>query len=86
MKTKSALKNLPLIDGTKAIVLSEDGFSTTYSYNSAYVSSPTVGLICQKTNKTAPLYDEYCGWLKVIKGMDDFDFRINGIDLSNKGN
>lgn len=82
LKTKSALKSLPLIDGTKAIVLSEDGFSTTYSYNSAYATPD----ICQKTNKTAPLYDEYCGWLKVIKGMDDFDFRINGIDLSNKGN
>lgn len=81
LTSKVELLKVPKIDGTKVVILSENGFSTTYSYNQEYETK------CQMTNPSdLTTYDKYCGWIKVIKGMDDFDFVINGIDLSNKIN
>lgn len=78
---KSDLLTLPKIDGIKVTVLSDLGFATQYSYNTAYtIATGCAGI----TNKLDPNYDAYCGWIKIIKGMDDFNFIINGIDLSNK--
>lgn len=81
LSKKSDLKTLPKIDGIKVTVLSELGFATQYSYNTAYRIATGCDTV---TNPTLPNYDEYCGWIKIIKGMDDFNFIINGIDLSNK--
>lgn len=77
LNNKNDLLTLPRIDGAKAIVLTDTGFTSYYSYNSGFRE------YCQDTNPTGSNYDLYCGWLKVIKGMDDFDFIIKGVDLGN---
>lgn len=81
LTSKKELLNVPKFDGTKVVILSENGFSSTYSYNLEYETK------CQTSNpNNLTTYDQFCGWIKVIKGMDDFDFVINGIDLTNKSN
>lgn len=80
VKAKSDLLKLPKINGSKIKVLSDEGLSTIYSYNDVYATS--TGCVGKSFGDID--YDKYCGWIKVITGMDDYDFIINGIQLGNQ--
>lgn len=77
---KDDLLKLPKVNGSKVKVLSDNGMTKTYSYNDVYKTN--VG--CQNTNPSLDTYDQFCGWLKVITGLDDYDFIINGVQLANE--